>query len=55
MKTPLWFPQSFFARTLWMVLIVVLFSKVLMLVYLRPMKYMVFVVRWVVLLLGELN
>ncbi|WP_376748192.1 hypothetical protein, partial [Stutzerimonas nitrititolerans] len=22
MKTPLWFPQSFFARTLWMVLIV---------------------------------
>jgi len=34
MKAPLWFPQSFFARTLWMVLIVVLFSKVLMLVYL---------------------
>ena len=34
MKTPLWFPQSFFARTLWMVLIVVLFSKVLTLVYL---------------------
>src|SRR5690606_38652646 len=34
MKTPLWFPQSFFARTLWMVLIVVLFSKVLMLLYL---------------------
>lgn len=34
MKTPLWLPQSFFARTLWMVLIVVLFSKVLMLVYL---------------------
>ncbi len=34
MKTPLWFPQSFFARTLWMVLIVVLFSKVLMLGYL---------------------
>ena len=34
MKTPLWFPQSFFARTLWLVLIVVLFSKVLMLVYL---------------------
>ena len=33
MKTPLWFPQSF-ARTLWMVLIVVLFSKVLTLVYL---------------------
>ncbi|MFP3408991.1 hypothetical protein SB757_30720, partial [Pseudomonas sp. SIMBA_065] len=23
MKTPLWFPQSFFARTLWLVLIVV--------------------------------
>ncbi|MFC3607677.1 ATP-binding protein [Stutzerimonas tarimensis] len=34
MKTPLWFPQSFFARTLWMVLVVVLFSKVLTLVYL---------------------
>ncbi|MCY1337330.1 Osmolarity sensor protein EnvZ [compost metagenome] len=34
MKTPLWFPQSFFARTLWMVLIVVLFSKALTLVYL---------------------
>ncbi|TBU94069.1 two-component sensor histidine kinase [Stutzerimonas kirkiae] len=34
MKTPVWFPQSFFARTLWMVLIVVLFSKVLTLVYL---------------------
>lgn len=34
MKPPLWFPQSFFARTLWMVLIVVLFSKVLTLVYL---------------------
>ena len=34
MKTPFWFPQSFFARTLWMVLIVVLFSKVLTLVYL---------------------
>jgi hypothetical protein len=29
MKTPLWFPQSFFARTLWLVLIVVLFSKAL--------------------------
>ncbi|MFC2971591.1 ATP-binding protein [Azotobacter bryophylli] len=34
MKTPVWFPQSFFARTLWMVLIVVLFSKVLTVVYL---------------------
>ncbi|HCW95000.1 MAG TPA: two-component sensor histidine kinase, partial [Pseudomonas sp.] len=34
MKTPVWFPQSFFARTLWMVLVVVLFSKVLTLVYL---------------------
>ncbi len=34
MKTPLWFPQSFFARTLWLVLVVVLFSKVLTLVYL---------------------
>src|SRR5690606_22999809 len=34
MKTPFWFPQSFFARTLWMVLIFVLFSKVLTLVYL---------------------
>ena len=33
-EDPLWFPQSFFARTLWMVLIVVLFSKVLTLVYL---------------------
>lgn len=33
-KTPLWFPQSFFARTLWLVLIVVLFSKALTLVYL---------------------
>jgi two-component system osmolarity sensor histidine kinase EnvZ len=33
-KTPVWFPQSFFARTLWMVLVVVLFSKVLTLVYL---------------------
>ena len=32
MKTPLWFPQS--ARTLWLVLIVVLFSKALTLVYL---------------------
>ncbi|MTZ13271.1 HAMP domain-containing protein [Pseudomonas sp. JL972] len=34
MKAPLWFPQSFFARTLWMVLVVVLFSKVLTLFYL---------------------
>ncbi|KAF1052294.1 MAG: Osmolarity sensor protein EnvZ [Stenotrophomonas maltophilia] len=34
MKTPSWFPQSFFARTLWLVLIVVLFSKALTLVYL---------------------
>lgn len=34
MKTPLWFPQSFFARTLWLVLAVVLFSKALTLVYL---------------------
>ncbi|MGV8841967.1 MAG: ATP-binding protein [Pseudomonas sp.] len=34
MKTPLWFPQSFFARTLWLVLIVVMFSKALTLVYL---------------------
>lgn len=34
MKTPPWFPQSFFARTLWLVLVVVLFSKVLTLVYL---------------------
>lgn len=34
MKAPLWFPQSFFARTLWLVLVVVLFSKVLTLVYL---------------------
>lgn len=34
LKTPLWFPQSFFARTLWLVLIVVLFSKALTLVYL---------------------
>ncbi|WP_455923016.1 ATP-binding protein [Pseudomonas putida] len=34
MKTPVWFPQSFFARTLWLVLIVVLFSKALTLVYL---------------------
>jgi hypothetical protein len=28
-ENPLWFPQSFFARTLWLVLIVVLFSKAL--------------------------
>lgn len=34
MKTPLWFPQSFFSRTLWLVLIVVLFSKALTFVYL---------------------
>lgn len=34
MKTPIWFPQSFFARTLWLVLGVVLFSKALTLVYL---------------------
>jgi two-component system osmolarity sensor histidine kinase EnvZ len=34
MKTPVWFPQSFFARTLWLVLVVVLFSKALTLVYL---------------------
>ena len=33
-KLPHWFPQSFFARTLWLVLIVVLFSKALTLVYL---------------------
>lgn len=26
MKTPLWFPQSFFAHTLWLVLIVVIFN-----------------------------
>ncbi len=34
MKAPAWFPQSFFARTLWLVLAVVLFSKMLTLVYL---------------------
>jgi two-component system osmolarity sensor histidine kinase EnvZ len=34
MKTPVWFPQSYFSRTLWLVLIVVLFSKMLTLVYL---------------------
>lgn len=34
MKTPAWFPQSFFARSLWLVLIAVLFSKALTLVYL---------------------
>jgi two-component system osmolarity sensor histidine kinase EnvZ len=34
MKTPTWFPQSFFARTLWLVLAVTLFSKALTLVYL---------------------
>jgi two-component system osmolarity sensor histidine kinase EnvZ len=42
MKTPVWFPQSFFSRTLWLVLIVVLFSKALTLVYLlmneEPMR-----------------
>ncbi|MCY1399278.1 Osmolarity sensor protein EnvZ [compost metagenome] len=41
MKTPLWFPQSFFARTLWLVLIVVLFSKALTLVYLLMNEDMV--------------
>ena len=34
MKTSLFYPQSFFARTLWMVLLAVLFSKALTLVYL---------------------
>jgi two-component system osmolarity sensor histidine kinase EnvZ len=34
MKTPAWFPQSFFSRTLLLVLVVVLFSKALTLVYL---------------------
>ncbi len=34
MKAPGWFPQSFFARSLWMVLLAVLFSKALTLVYL---------------------
>ncbi|PVZ10373.1 MULTISPECIES: ATP-binding protein [unclassified Pseudomonas] len=34
MKAPVWFPQSFFARTLWLVLVAVLFSKALTLVYL---------------------
>ncbi|WP_027598253.1 ATP-binding protein [Pseudomonas sp. MOIL14HWK12:I2] len=34
MKAPSWFPQSFFARSLWMVLLAVLFSKALTLVYL---------------------
>jgi two-component system osmolarity sensor histidine kinase EnvZ len=34
MQAPLWFPQSFFSRMLWLVLIVVLFSKALTLVYL---------------------
>lgn len=34
MNAPAWFPQSFFARTLWLVLVVVLFSKALTLVYL---------------------
>ena len=30
MKTPLWFPQSFFARTLWLVLMVVLVPYLLL-------------------------
>lgn len=34
MRTPVWFPQSVFARMLWLVLLVVLFSKALTLVYL---------------------
>ncbi|TFZ33181.1 two-component sensor histidine kinase, partial [Pseudomonas syringae] len=34
MRPPLWLPQSFFSRTLWLVLIVVLLSKALTLVYL---------------------
>ncbi len=34
MKTSLLYPQSFFARTLWMVLLAVLFSKALTLIYL---------------------
>jgi len=34
MKAPLFYPQSFFARTLWMVLLAVLFSKALTLIYL---------------------
>lgn len=34
MRPPVWFPQSVFSRTLWMVLLVVLFSKALTLVYL---------------------
>ena len=34
MKTSLFYPQSFFARTLWMVLLAVLFSKALTLIYL---------------------
>lgn len=41
MKTPLWFPQSFFARTLWLVLVVVLFSKALTLVYLMANEDMI--------------
>src|SRR5690554_6360335 len=34
MKTSWFYPQSFFARTLWMVLLAVLFSKALTLIYL---------------------
>ncbi len=34
MRAPVWFPQSVFARTLWLVLVVVLFSKALTLLYL---------------------
>ena len=34
MKTSLFYPQSFFARTLWMVLLAVFFSKALTLIYL---------------------
>lgn len=41
MKAPLWFPQSFFARTLWLVLGVVLFSKGLTLIYLMMNEDMV--------------
>ena len=34
MKAPAWFPQSFFSRTLWLVLVVVLFAEALTLAYL---------------------
>lgn len=34
MKAPVWFPQSFFSRTLWLVLVVVLFAEALTLAYL---------------------